>query len=113
MPARAARKGNDKSTHCVHVLEGEDCLNNYPSKQQLNRLRQKYPIGTRIVLLSKENAFHALPAAGTKGTVTGVNSLGHIEMQWDNGFTISLVPGIDAFSKESPPEQKRSHELER
>ena len=36
---------------------------------------------------------------GTRGTVESVNSYGDIEMSWDNGRTLSLIPGEDSFRK--------------
>ena len=36
---------------------------------------------------------------GTRGTVELVNSLGDIEMKWDNGRSLSLIHGEDSFRK--------------
>lgn len=46
----------------------------------------------------------------------GVDDAGHIMMHWDSGSTLSLIPGVDSFSKVSAPEkakQKRSRSWER
>lgn len=85
----------------------------FPTKETINRLRQEYPPGTRIVLESMNDP-HA-PPPGTKGTVVYVDDMGQIGMKWDNGSSLSLMPGLDSFSKESEPKKtkKRSMGLER
>lgn len=35
------------------------------------------------------------PAKGTQGTVTGVDDIGSILIQWDNGSTLNAVYGED------------------
>ena len=45
---------------------------------------------------------------GTKGTVTYVDDMGQIGVNWDNGSGLSLVPGEDIFSKVSEPEKAKS-----
>ncbi len=37
--------------------------------------------------------------AGTRGTVDHVDDQAQIHMHWDNGRTLSLVPGVDNFRK--------------
>lgn len=83
----------------------------FPTKETINRLRQEYPPGTRIVLKSM-NDLHA-PPPGTKGTVVYVDDLGSIGMKWDNGSSLSLMPSLDSFSKDSQPQKKRSRGMER
>jgi len=36
---------------------------------------------------------------GTLGTVQGVDSIGTVHIQWDNGRTLGVVLGIDKISK--------------
>ena len=88
-------------------------MNRIPSREQVERLRQRYPAGTRIVLHSMDDA-QAPP--GTMGTVVYVDDMGQLGVEWDNGSALSLIPGEDSFSKVSSPEkekQKRSRDLER
>ena len=42
-------------------------MNRIPSREQVERLRQRYPTGTRIVLHSMDDA--QAPPTGTMGTV--------------------------------------------
>lgn len=83
----------------------------YPTKETIKRLREEYPPGTRIVLESMNDP-HA-PPPGTKGTVVYVDDMGQIGMKWDNGSSLSLMPGLDSFSKDSQPQKKRSRGMER
>lgn len=67
-------------------------------KEQINRIKQSYPAGTRIKLLSMEDPYAPVPS-GTKGTVAFVDDMGTIHMEWDNGRTLGLIPGEDSFVK--------------
>ena len=58
--------------------------------------KQNYPKGTRIECISMDDP-HWPIAPGTKGTVVMVDDMGTIHMEWDNGRTLGLVPGEDAF----------------
>lgn len=85
----------------------------FPTKETIKRLREEHPPGTRIVLESMNDP-HA-PPSGTKGTVAYVDDMGQIGMNWDNGSSLSLMPSLDSFFKESEVKKvkKRSEELER
>lgn len=65
----------------------------YPSKDLVNRIKERYPEGCRVQLDSMDDR-HA-PPAGTKGTVIGVDDIGSILVRWDNGSTLSVVYGAD------------------
>ena len=68
-----------------------------PSRETVQMLRREYPAGTRVVLHEMDD-FQA-PPEGTEGTVLGVDDAGDIEVRWDNGSSLSLIFGIDHFSK--------------
>lgn len=90
-------------------------MNHIPSRAQVESLRQRYPVGTRVVLRSMEDPYAPIPP-GTKGTVTYVDDMGQIGVDWDNGSRLSLVPGADSFSKESALEKtgpKKSRGMDR
>lgn len=82
-------------------------MNRIPTQQQVERLRKNYPVGTRVVLHSMDDPYAPVPP-GTKGTVTYVDDMGQIGVNWDNGSGLSLMPGEDTFSKVSEPEKAKS-----
>lgn len=52
-------------------------------------LKEQYPVGTRIMLKQMDNV--QAPPFGTLGTVQGVDEIGSILVQWDNGSTLSVA----------------------
>ena len=67
-------------------------------RQRVAATRLNYPPGTRLELISMGNDPRPIPP-GTRGTVLGVDDAGSIMMWWDNGRSLSLIPGEDAFRK--------------
>ena len=65
------------------------------NREQVKRTKEQYPPGTRIRLDSMEDS-QAVPV-GTKGTVLAVDDAGQLLMKWDNGRSLSLIPGVDSF----------------
>ncbi len=72
-------------------------MNQFPSEAQVARIRQNYPIGTRILLNHMDDKW-AVPS-GTRGTVVYVDDAGQLGMKWDNGRSLALIPGVDNFRK--------------
>lgn len=70
----------------------------FPSRGQVEFTRTSYPPGTRIVL-SNMNDPYAPVERGTRGTVRYVDDAGQIGVAWDNGRSLSLIPGVDSFRK--------------
>ena len=64
-------------------------------RQTAERMKETYPPGTRIQLDHMEDPWAPVP----RGTVQFVDDIGQIGMKWDNGRTLSLVPGEDSFRK--------------
>ena len=54
--------------------------------------------GTRIRLLAMPDDPDPIPV-GSTGTVLAVTEepLGQIEVDWDSGRTLALIPGVDRF----------------
>lgn len=69
----------------------------FPSHETVRRVRELYPVGTRVELLEMNDA-HA-PPIGTKGTVIGVDSIASLLVAWDNGSSLNVVCGIDKVRK--------------
>lgn len=67
--------------------------------------QRHYPPGTRIRLIEMPddpNPAHV----GTCGTVLAVDDAGQLLMRWDNGRSLSLVPGVDGFEILERPRQR-------
>ncbi|HEL0650312.1 DUF4314 domain-containing protein [Eubacteriales bacterium KG125] len=71
----------------------------FPSKEVVEELRKRYPVGTRVELVLMEDI--QAPPIGTKGTVRGVDDIGSIMVSWDNGSSLSVAYGEDSCSRVS------------
>ena len=78
-----------------------------------DRYKKMYPKGTRIELLSMANDPRPV-ASGTRGTVRLVDDIGQLQVVFDNGLAIGVVPGEDSFrvltESEIMAEQKAKEE---
>lgn len=63
------------------------------SKEKLEYLRKTYTPWTRVRLEYMDDI--QAPPIGTSGTVNGVDDIGNIMVNWDNGSSLSVVYGID------------------
>ncbi len=70
-------------------------------QNKVERLKEMYPKGTRIRLTAMSGELD-MPS-GLTGTVDFVDDIGQLQMTWDNGRTLALVPGEDSFSAISQP----------
>ena len=59
-------------------------------------LRERYPIGTRIKLLSMGDDPNPIPP-GTKGTVEGIDDIATVFCRFDNGRSLGLAYGEDRY----------------
>ena len=62
-------------------------------RETVERLRREYPIGCRVVLVRMDDV--QAPPIGTEGTVRGVDDIGSIMVDWDNGSGLSVTYGED------------------
>ena len=69
--------------------------------KQIQRLKEHYVDGLRVELISINDDFCNLKK-GDKGTITGVDDIGQIHVNWDKGSTLALVYGEDIFIASSP-----------
>lgn len=60
------------------------------------RMREQYPPGTRVEVVSLCNEEEHLKP-GMKGTVVGVDDQPALLVDWDNGSSLSLLIGQDSF----------------
>ena len=72
----------------------------FPNKAVIERLREEYPIGTRVELVSMDDP--QAPPTGTKGTVYAVDDTGSLCVRWDNGSGLNVIYGEDVVKKIQP-----------
>lgn len=72
-------------------------------RAQVERLRKRYPIGSRIEL--HEMVDDPCPIeSGAKGELLYIDDAGTLFVTWDNGRGLGLIPGKDVFNV-LPPDQ--------
>ena len=69
------------------------------SKEALQSLRDRYPKGTRVELVSMDDPYNRKLTPGCQGTVVSVDSIGTIHVAWDCGSSLGIVYGADQCGK--------------
>lgn len=67
----------------------------HPTDKELTALREKYPTGTIVKLISMNDV--QSPPVGTIGEVTLIDDMGSIHVHWQNGSTLALIPNVDSW----------------
>lgn len=65
-------------------------------KVPLEKLKTLYVKGTRVELIKMDDV--QAPPIGTRGTVIGVDDIGSILINWDNGSSLNVLYGEDRIS---------------
>ena len=87
-------------------------MNHYPSKEQVQALRERYPPGTLVQLTADMQGERF--QAGDIGKVTAIDDAGQIHLAWQKGGSLALIPGVDSFRKiDAEKEKKRGCQHER
>lgn len=58
--------------------------------RELQELNSLFPAGSRVKLVRMNDRY--APPAGTQGTVVGIDSVGSILIDWDNGSGLNIIP---------------------
>lgn len=66
------------------------------SKATLQALRERYPKGSRVELVSMDDPYNRKLVPGCQGTVVSVDSIGTIHVSWDCGSSLGIVYGEDS-----------------
>lgn len=66
--------------------------------ETLERLRRAFPVGCRVRLVSMDDPYTKL-RPGETGTVSYVDSIGTIHVDWDCGSGLGIVFGVDQCEK--------------
>ena len=67
------------------------------SREIIQKLKETFPVGTRVKLIQMED--EQVPPVGTLGTVYGVDAIGSILVKWDNGSTLNVIFRVDRIEK--------------
>ena len=73
--------------------------------KQIQILKNHYVKGLRVELINVNDEFCKLKKGDT-GTITKVDDICQIHVNWDNGSTIALVYGEDRFIASTPYESQ-------
>ena len=69
-------------------------MNPLPKKDAITCLRERFPKGTRVQLISMDDPYSKLKP-GDRGTVDFVDAAGTIFVNWDCGSGLGVVYGVD------------------
>ena len=69
------------------------------SKDALQALRERFPKGARVELVSMDDPYNTKLVPGCQGTVIAVDSIGTIHVSWDCGSSLGVVYGEDMCRK--------------
>ena len=72
--------------------------NGFPNRETVARVRQMYPVGCRVELISMDDPYSKLKP-GDRGTVDVVDDAGTVFVRWDNGSGLGIVYGVDRIRK--------------
>lgn len=75
-------------------------MNHYPSREQVQALRERYPPGTMIQLTADMQGERF--QAGDIGKVTSIDDAGQIHLVWQKGGSLAIIPGVDSFREIEP-----------
>lgn len=75
-------------------------------KELVQRMKDTYPAGTRIVLDCMGDDPRPIEP-GTKGTVRIVDDMGTVHCDFDNGRRLGLVPSEDTFHVDMTQEKEK------
>ena len=64
-----------------------------PSSETINELRNRFPKGTRVRIISMDDP--QAPHPGTEGEVIMTDDIGTVHVAWDTGSTLGAVYGVD------------------
>ena len=65
----------------------------FPSREIVEEIRKSYPKGSRVALIFMDDT--QAPPVGTLGTILGVDDIGSLMVEWDNGSRLNVIYGED------------------
>lgn len=92
----------NRNQYLQGVLEGFEVgggsMNAREKFKIAQRLKEEYPKGTRVELISMDDPYTDIPK-GTKGTVVNVDDMATIHVNWDTGSSLGVAYGEDKIKK--------------
>jgi len=73
-------------------------VRDFPSKQIIFHLKEQYLPGTRVELICMDDPYSKLKP-GDQGTVSFVDDIGTVFVDWDCGSSLGVVYGVDMIRK--------------
>ncbi|GHU53734.1 hypothetical protein FACS1894132_06740 [Clostridia bacterium] len=71
----------------------------FPSKETVKMVREQYPQGTRVKLISMSDPYNTALTAGCRGSVSHIDDTATVFVEWDCGSRLGCVYGEDSFRK--------------
>ena len=68
----------------------------FPTKEEIERIREQYPVGAKVRLISMNDPYTKLKP-GSLGRITHVDDIGTVFVRWDSGSGLGCVIGEDAL----------------
>lgn len=69
----------------------------FPTRDEIESLKKMYPKGTVVELDHMDDP--QAPPTGTRGVVKSVDGMGQLQISWETGSGLALIPGEDSFHK--------------
>lgn len=70
----------------------------FPDEKTVERIRTDFPVGSRVMMVYSAEPFAPIEG-GTEGTVSSVDDIGTIHVNWDNGRCLGVVLSEDIIEK--------------
>lgn len=78
--------------------------NEWLTEQQVERIKEMYPVGTTIRLIHMDDEIHPIES-GMMGEIVDIDDQGQLSVKWENGRKLALIPNVDSFEVIDYPSQ--------
>lgn len=79
------------------------------TSEQIDSIKKQYKKGIRVELINMDDI--QAPRKGTRGTIKGVDDMGNIMVNWDNGSNLKLIVGLDDFKVVTESRKLKEEEI--
>ena len=70
----------------------------FPDEKAVERIRVDFPVGSKVMMIYSADPFAPIEG-GTEGTVSSVDDIGTIHVNWNNGRCLGVVLSEDVIEK--------------